>query len=176
MMLVDEQLYFLLLCDNGEWKLREWCSRSYPSWHRNRLAPIDKDADAIQKTPPSELIFSGQKLLTLIHIESDSGSAPAEDGNTGINGEEEDDNAREQSPGEEDNMGEQDTSDNDNDMDEQRTGDGNNVNEREPRESVTQGTPSIPNASVSSLILRYTIIFMRNTSTRTQMGISTRGD
>ena len=42
-MLTDEVLNFLLLCDDGKWKLREWSTRSYPSWHRNRLT---KDADS----------------------------------------------------------------------------------------------------------------------------------
>ena len=29
-MLVDEAFEFLLFCDDGEWKLREWSTRSYP--------------------------------------------------------------------------------------------------------------------------------------------------
>ena len=37
MMLADEAFEFLLLCDDGEWKLREWSTRSYPSWHRNKF-------------------------------------------------------------------------------------------------------------------------------------------
>ena len=41
-MLADKAFDFLLLCDNGEWKLREWSTRSYPSWYHNRLA---KDID-----------------------------------------------------------------------------------------------------------------------------------
>ena len=40
--LADEAFDFLLLCDDGEWKLREWSTRSYPSWYRNRFT---KDAD-----------------------------------------------------------------------------------------------------------------------------------
>lgn len=43
MILSDKTFGFLLLCDDGEWKLREWSTRSYPSWHRNRF---NKDADA----------------------------------------------------------------------------------------------------------------------------------
>ena len=42
MMLAEEAFDFLLLCDNGEWKLREWSTRSYPLWHCNRLS---KDTD-----------------------------------------------------------------------------------------------------------------------------------
>ena len=41
-MLADEAHDFLLLCNDSEWKLREWSTRSYPSWHRNRF---NKDAD-----------------------------------------------------------------------------------------------------------------------------------
>ena len=43
-MLADEAYDFLLLCDDGEWKLWEWCTRSYPSWHRNRNNEPDTDA------------------------------------------------------------------------------------------------------------------------------------
>lgn len=42
LMLADKAFSFLLLCNDGEWKLREWSTRSYPSWHRNRF---NKDAD-----------------------------------------------------------------------------------------------------------------------------------
>ncbi|KAI9433542.1 hypothetical protein H4582DRAFT_2060944 [Lactarius indigo] len=48
MMLADEAHDFLLLCDDGEWKLWEWSTRSYPSWHRNRN-PGSKDGAT--KTP-----------------------------------------------------------------------------------------------------------------------------
>ena len=41
-MLADKLFDFLLLCDDGEWKLREWSSKSYPSWHRHRF---NKDPD-----------------------------------------------------------------------------------------------------------------------------------
>ena len=43
MMLADEALDFLLLCNDGKWKLREWSTQSYPSWHCNRLT---KDTDS----------------------------------------------------------------------------------------------------------------------------------
>jgi hypothetical protein len=42
MILSDKAFEFLLLCDDSEWKLREWSTRSYPSWHHNRF---NKDAD-----------------------------------------------------------------------------------------------------------------------------------
>lgn len=42
MILSDKTFDFLLLCEDGEWKLREWSTRSYPSWHRNRF---NKDGD-----------------------------------------------------------------------------------------------------------------------------------
>ena len=41
-MLADEAFEFLLFCDDGEWKLREWSTRSYPSWYRNKFI---KDID-----------------------------------------------------------------------------------------------------------------------------------
>ena len=37
MMLVDEAFDFVLLCDNGEWKLMEWSTRSYPLWYHNKF-------------------------------------------------------------------------------------------------------------------------------------------
>ena len=55
LMLVDKAHDFLLLCDDGEWKLKEWCTRSYPSWHRNRFNQDDKDADKDQDTGMSIL-------------------------------------------------------------------------------------------------------------------------
>jgi ketosteroid isomerase-like protein len=42
-MLADGAHEFLLFCDDGEWKLREWSTRSYPSWHRNRFSQEDED-------------------------------------------------------------------------------------------------------------------------------------
>ncbi|KAI9445606.1 hypothetical protein BJY52DRAFT_1228833 [Lactarius psammicola] len=38
-MLADKAHEFLLLCDDGEWKLREWSTKSYPSWYRNKHLP-----------------------------------------------------------------------------------------------------------------------------------------
>ncbi|KAI9447367.1 hypothetical protein BJY52DRAFT_1193331 [Lactarius psammicola] len=37
--LADQTHEFLLLCDDGEWKLREWSTKSYPSWYRNKHLP-----------------------------------------------------------------------------------------------------------------------------------------
>ena len=48
MMLADEAHDFLLLCDDGEWKLREWSTRSYPSWHRNRFTDPKEEATKTQ--------------------------------------------------------------------------------------------------------------------------------
>jgi hypothetical protein len=45
MILADEAHEFLLLCDDGEWKLWEWSTRSYPLWHCNRFNQALKDAD-----------------------------------------------------------------------------------------------------------------------------------
>ena len=48
MMLADEAHDFLLLCNDGEWKLREWSTRSYPSWHRNRFTDPKEEATKTQ--------------------------------------------------------------------------------------------------------------------------------
>lgn len=53
-LLADEALEFLLLCDDGEWKLREWSTRSYPSWHRNKL---NKDADNESTKRESHILY-----------------------------------------------------------------------------------------------------------------------
>jgi hypothetical protein len=45
-MLADKAHEFLLLCDDGEWKLREWSTRSYPSWYRNKNQPPKPDKPA----------------------------------------------------------------------------------------------------------------------------------
>ena len=49
MLLVDKIHKFLLLCNNGEWKLREWCMQSYPSWHHHRFALDNKDVVKAQE-------------------------------------------------------------------------------------------------------------------------------
>jgi hypothetical protein len=41
-MLSDKVFKFLLFCNDREWKLREWSTRYYPSWHCNRF---NKDMD-----------------------------------------------------------------------------------------------------------------------------------
>ena len=45
-MLTDKAHEFLLLCDDGEWKLWEWSTRSYPSWYRNKNQPPKPDKPA----------------------------------------------------------------------------------------------------------------------------------
>jgi hypothetical protein len=35
-MLSDPEFFFLRLCDDGQWKLKEWSNSSYPSWYDNR--------------------------------------------------------------------------------------------------------------------------------------------
>jgi hypothetical protein len=37
LMLVDKLFDFLLLCNDREWKLREWLTRLYLSWHCNQF-------------------------------------------------------------------------------------------------------------------------------------------
>ena len=57
MMLADESFDFLLLCDDGEWKLREWSTRSYPSWYRNKYT---KDID--------DELGHGESFLLIDHL------------------------------------------------------------------------------------------------------------
>ena len=45
-MLADKAHKFLLLCNDGEWKLREWSMWSYPSWYRNKNQPPKPDKPA----------------------------------------------------------------------------------------------------------------------------------
>ena len=54
-MLTDKAHDFLLLCDDGKWKLREWSTRSYPSWHHNRF---NKDTDKELKKGESILLYT----------------------------------------------------------------------------------------------------------------------
>jgi hypothetical protein len=51
--LADEAFEYLLFCDDREWKLREWCMRSYPSWHCNRFNLTDDDATGSKTTSES---------------------------------------------------------------------------------------------------------------------------
>ncbi|KAH9007788.1 hypothetical protein EDB84DRAFT_1447321 [Lactarius hengduanensis] len=54
--LADKAHEFLLLCVDGEWKLREWSTKSYPSWYRNRHLPVktEKDStDSVKDSDPS---------------------------------------------------------------------------------------------------------------------------
>ncbi|KAH9042403.1 hypothetical protein EDB84DRAFT_1559376 [Lactarius hengduanensis] len=56
--LADKAHEFLLLCDDREWKLQEWSTKSYPSWYRNRHLPPKTEApkvsaDLIKDSDPS---------------------------------------------------------------------------------------------------------------------------
>lgn len=57
-MLADKLFNFLLLCDDGEWKLREWSSKSYPSWHRHRF----------NKDPNDDQVKGMSNILTTASI------------------------------------------------------------------------------------------------------------
>ncbi|KAI9430190.1 hypothetical protein H4582DRAFT_2064075 [Lactarius indigo] len=139
MMLADKAHDFLLLCDDREWKLWEWSTRSYPSWHHNRFAVAKEDATQTPK------IGSTQELGT----ESDDANieGPSHTG--------EQSNVEEQSPA-------RDNNDNDSDAEEQSpAGDSNNNNntrelspadgnsdvEGEPGYSGTQGASPSSNTS-----------------------------
>ncbi|KAI9428663.1 hypothetical protein H4582DRAFT_2135776 [Lactarius indigo] len=83
-LLADKAHDFLLLCDDGEWKLREWSTKSYPSWYRNRHLPVtaktEKDSTGSDKDldPNSDRDNDPRKKLledpNLIRMNSHDGS------------------------------------------------------------------------------------------------------
>ncbi|KAI9435356.1 hypothetical protein H4582DRAFT_2171276 [Lactarius indigo] len=141
MMLADKAHDFLLLCDDGEWKLWEWSTRSYPSWHRNRFAVAKEDATQTPETG------STQELGTESDDANIEGPSPA--------GEES--NAEEQSPARDNNDNDGDAeeqspagdSDNNNNAGELSPADGNGDVEGEPGNSGTQGASPSSNASIT---------------------------
>ncbi|KAI9441292.1 hypothetical protein H4582DRAFT_2073494 [Lactarius indigo] len=66
MMLADEAHDFLLLCDDGEWKLWEWSTWSYPSWHRNRN-PRSKDGSSKELDAESDGVNTREESPTDSH-------------------------------------------------------------------------------------------------------------
>ncbi|KAI9436142.1 hypothetical protein BJY52DRAFT_1197170 [Lactarius psammicola] len=75
-MLTDKAHEFLLLCDDGEWKLREWSTKSYPSWYRNKHLPpkmeknstdTDKDQTKCNKERRKQVL----KNPNLLQMEDD---------------------------------------------------------------------------------------------------------
>ena len=73
-MLADEAFNFLLLCDDGEWKLREWSTRSYPLWYRNRFT---KDIEDEIESGESSSIRHWLLHSSGVCIDSIRSSAPA---------------------------------------------------------------------------------------------------
>ncbi|KAI9443888.1 hypothetical protein H4582DRAFT_2189453 [Lactarius indigo] len=76
--LADKAHDFLRLCDDGEWKLREWSTKSYPSWYRNRHMPAtpktennstdsdnDLDLSADHHNDPRKLLLEDPKLIRM---------------------------------------------------------------------------------------------------------------
>lgn len=59
---------FLLYCEDGEWKLREWCKDNYSSWTRNcgLRQPVES------KTESADEILNSSKLLRMDTPEGDS--------------------------------------------------------------------------------------------------------
>ncbi|KAH9038700.1 hypothetical protein EDB85DRAFT_1887752 [Lactarius pseudohatsudake] len=142
MMLADEAHDFLLLCDDGEWKLWEWSTRSYPSWHRNRFA-LPKDTT---KTPEKDTHRLNPRTGHWERQCRYGGQSPAGDDNDNdteeqrLTGDNNDNNGgpEEQSPA--------GNSDDNNDVGEQNPADNDNNNEDEPGDSVIQGTTPSSNA------------------------------
>ncbi|KAH9063603.1 hypothetical protein EDB87DRAFT_1681257 [Lactarius vividus] len=85
--LADKAHDFLLLCDDGEWKLREWSTKSYPSWYRNRHLPVtpkteknstnlvkDSDPSADKEKDENDLRKQVLEDPKLIHMKSHNSS------------------------------------------------------------------------------------------------------
>ena len=67
-MLTDKAHKFLLLCDDGEWKLQEWSTQSYPSWYRNKNQPLKPDKPAKSRKAAEDTTYSEEDNSKDIHI------------------------------------------------------------------------------------------------------------
>ncbi|KAH9172275.1 hypothetical protein EDB89DRAFT_2069930 [Lactarius sanguifluus] len=65
MILADKAHEFLLLCDDGEWKLREWSTKSYPSWYRNRHLPPKTEASTDSANLNDKQALDDPKLIRM---------------------------------------------------------------------------------------------------------------
>lgn len=63
MMLSEPELYFLLLCDDGEWKLKEWSTKNYSCWSGNVGL---REKRTKEKTEPVQ-VLDDSNLLTIEH-------------------------------------------------------------------------------------------------------------
>ncbi|KAF8266441.1 hypothetical protein EI94DRAFT_1701699 [Lactarius quietus] len=109
-MLADKSFEFLLLWDDGEWKLREWSMQSYPSWHRNRFNKDADDASSEDLTPGPTPASDATRAGPQEQQSEDSDAGYNDDGAYNANGNDEDEmhqdmtandeNTPEQGPGE----------------------------------------------------------------------------
>ncbi|KAH9039920.1 hypothetical protein EDB84DRAFT_1020222 [Lactarius hengduanensis] len=77
-MLNDPEFFFLQLCDDGQWKLKEWSNSSYSSWYDNRGQEKAESNDSIlDDTNPVQL---GSTNKTVNKIDRDSRNGDDESG------------------------------------------------------------------------------------------------
>lgn len=93
MLLSDPDHAFLRLCDDGEWKLREWATQNYSSWTLNiGLREKKKKGQPQQKAKSENNILDDPKLLRMQDEDGDGDEGQDEDGAEGDDdGDEEDD-------------------------------------------------------------------------------------
>ncbi len=66
--LPNPKLEFLLYCDDGQWKLKEWCKQNYSSWTRNQgLRP-----PAVKNTESVDDILNNTKLIRMKDSNADN--------------------------------------------------------------------------------------------------------
>ncbi|KAI9445310.1 hypothetical protein H4582DRAFT_908008 [Lactarius indigo] len=85
-MLNDPEFFFLQLCDDGQWKLKEWSNSAYSSWYDNRQKKAKSNNSTLDDTNPIQL-SSTQK--TNNKIDCDPGSENGSEVNCRGNGYEE---------------------------------------------------------------------------------------
>ncbi|KAH9082192.1 hypothetical protein EDB83DRAFT_622163 [Lactarius deliciosus] len=79
-MLNDPEFFFLQLCDDGQWKLKEWSNSSYSSWYGNR-GVRQKKAESNDSIPDdTNPVQLGSTNKTINHIDRDSRNGDDENG------------------------------------------------------------------------------------------------
>ncbi|KAH8998856.1 hypothetical protein EDB86DRAFT_779286 [Lactarius hatsudake] len=78
-MLNDPEFFFLQLCDDGQWKLKEWSNSSYSSWYDNR--GVQKKAESNDSIPDdTNPVRLGSTNKTTNNIDRDSRNGDDENG------------------------------------------------------------------------------------------------
>ncbi|KAH8982594.1 hypothetical protein EDB92DRAFT_1635641 [Lactarius akahatsu] len=79
-MLNDPEFFFLQLCDDGQWKLKEWSNSSYSSWYGNR-GVRQKKADSNKSIPDdTNPVQLGSTNKTINESDRDSRNGDDENG------------------------------------------------------------------------------------------------